>query len=489
MKMQKLLQTLPIIASSVASDSEVTSIVYDSREVEQGSIFVAVKGFSVDGHEYIDTALSNGAVAILSEEPQREGISWIQVADIRKSMADFSRVLYAVSTEKMVTVAITGTNGKTTIASLFQQLFHGFYPANSCWQIGTTGNFLGDHFERAQRTTPEAVDLLRWIGEAKVAPQCLTLEASSHALVLKRLEGFFFDIAVFTNLTQDHLDFHETMENYYGAKKLLFTEHLAKGGIGIINGDDSFGKRLLNDVSHLNTISYGFGKECDVRIADVHQSSTGTFFRIHYRGKKYKIQSPLIGTFNVLNLTSVVAGALFLDLDISVVLKRIAQMHGVDGRMEVVELSAPFTVVVDYAHTPDALKNVLLTAKKITKGQVICVFGAGGDRDTSKRAIMAEVVSKNADYAYITSDNPRSENPESILEMVEQGMPLDFPYEVTVNRERAIEMALSRADHGDIVLIAGKGHETYQEIMGVKHHFDDREEVVKAWKKQGVTRD
>ena len=481
LKISSILSDNLVALSHISDEESFSDITYDSRKVQEGTLFVAIKGFEADGHRFIESALSKGATAIVSQQEPIGDTPWIQVKDVRQGMAQLAYGVFDVSLNNLTTIGITGTNGKTTIATLFNQLNHLFYDEKKCWLIGTAGNLFGKTLEVAERTTPEAVDLLRWISRAQEQPKALVMEVSSHALILKRLQGFEFDVAVYTNLTQDHLDFHGDMENYYEAKKLLFTQHLSENGIAIINIDDTYGKRLSEECSTVNCLTFGFDTSADVVISDVHSTLDGTFFRVSYKGKKYKINSPLVGAFNVSNLCSVLTYALYQEFDMVSVLNTVKTMTDVRGRMEVVSLNAPFTAIVDYAHTPDALKNILSTARKITKGKVIIVFGAGGDRDSGKRSIMAEIVSKNSDFAIITSDNPRTENPSQILTMVEQGMPLDFTYAVIEDRATAIASALSQAQKGDVVIIAGKGHETYQDIAGVKHHFDDREEVIKAY--------
>ncbi len=486
MKLNRLLEGLSPQEIFIADNPTITDIVYDSRKVTEGSLFVAVEGFAVDGNTFVSKAVSQGAVAIVSQkEPLCDGVAWIQVADVRSFMALLAFRFWNVDFNALFTVAVTGTNGKTTIVTLFNELNRLLYGEKFAWQIGTTGHWLGEKFVDTNRTTPEAIDLLKMMGESIDPPKSLAMEASSHALVLERVKGFLFDVAIFTNLTQDHLDFHSDMEEYYEAKKRLFTMHLKENGYAVVNIDDSYGKRLASELSG-NVITYGREKSADFSITQAHCSWDGISFRATFGGKKLLFKSALVGHFNIANMAAVAAGALAYGIDKEIIDTMFQKVKPVAGRMDKVFIDAPFSVVVDYAHTPDALKNVLFTARKLTKGRVISVFGAGGDRDRTKRAPMAEVVALSSDYAFVTSDNPRTEAPLQILSDLEDGIPSDFPFETIADRREAIKQALLFAKEGDSILIAGKGHETYQEINGVKHHFDDREEVALLWNQIGA---
>ncbi len=297
------------------SSIEITSIEYNSREVKAQSIFVAVKGFAVDGHVFIESAIKNGAVAVLSEsEPTRTDITWIQVKSVRASMADFAAKIYNVTPSNLNWVGVTGTNGKTTVATLFDQIATAEFERKNCWQFGTIGNRLGERLEEAERTTPEAVDLLRMIGTAPEPPKLITMEVSSHALELERVRGIEYDVAIFTNLTQDHLDFHGGMETYFEAKKRLFTEHLKANGKAIINIDDAFGARLVEELNSENVISCGRAETAIFKISSSHCSWEKTFFRAGFNGRRYKFESPLVGHFNVMNMAVTAAAALALEI-------------------------------------------------------------------------------------------------------------------------------------------------------------------------------
>jgi len=466
------------------SSVEVTAITYDSRAVAPGTIFAAIQGFATDGHRFIDSAIANGAVAILSEKPlDRTDITWITVESVRASIAELSAKLYNINPLDLTWIGVTGTNGKTTVATLLDQIMSEQFGRTKCWQFGTIGNQLGEHFQEASRTTPEAVDLLRMIGISDQKPTLISMEVSSHALELERVRGFDYDIAIFTNLTQDHLDFHGTMESYYLAKKKLFTSHLKTNGSAIINVDDSYGKRLVEELNDDRVISVGRDELAKFHITTSHCSWEKTFLRVTFGEKKFVFESKLVGHFNVSNMAVVAAAALAIGISFETIDSVFKKTLPVNGRMDRVNLDAPFSVVVDYAHTPDAIKNTLFTAKKLTTGRVICVFGAGGDRDKTKRPIMGELTAKNADYAIVTSDNPRSEDPSAIIADILEGIPTDFPIRVIEDRREAIVEALKFARENDSIIIAGKGHETYQERNGVKEHFDDRETVLVEWKK------
>lgn len=481
MKLENVVKGINTQGVVLKDNPEITDIVYDSRQVKPGALFVAVEGYSVNGNDFIPAAIEKGAVAIIStKERMDNNIAWIQVEDARVAMAEAGFALWGVDFNEIFSVAVTGTNGKTTIATIMKKINESMYGRIFSWQIGTIGNWYGDKFEEAARTTPEAVDLLKEIGNSDFYPKSLTMEVSSHALVLERVKGFLFDVAIFTNLTQDHLDFHKTMEEYYDAKKILFSEHLKSSGVAVINCDDDYGRKLANEIDG-TVVTYGRSSDADFRIISSSSDWNGSFVRVVWNKEKMIFKSPLVGHFNIMNLAAVAAAALSKGVSYEIVQGVFEKLTPVPGRMDKVAIEAEYSVVVDYAHTPDALKNVLYTAKKITNGKVIAVFGAGGDRDRTKRAPMAEAVALNADYAFITSDNPRTEEPSQILSDVEEGMPLDFPYKVIADRREAITEAMKFASAGDAIIIAGKGHEDYQEIMGVKHHFDDREEVQKAF--------
>jgi len=476
---------LKVTASGGHGDPIISDISYDSRNVKPGSLYVAVPGTKVHGDTFIESAIKNGAVAIISENSHDElSTPWTAVSDVRAVLGVLGIALWGIDLNTLIAVGVTGTNGKTTTVSLFKNLFDRVYGKEYSWLFGTIANVLGNETVGASHTTPEAVDIFRLIDKAKVKPKSLVMEVSSHALALKRTAGMKFNLSVWTNLTQDHLDFHKSMEEYYAAKRRLFVDcdYIQPGWRGVINVDDEYGKRLYSELKSANMTVCGYGRSdgADVKITGWKCDWSGTSVDIEYQGRKFAFTSPLRGFFNVYNMTAMIAGAFALCIDVKVITEALASMPIVSGRMDIVDIDAPFTVVVDYAHTPDALINVLKTCEELTSGKVICVFGCGGDRDKTKRPLMAKAVAENCDRAVVTSDNPRSEEPEAIIDDILKGMPSDFPYKVMADRREAIKIALSEAQEGDCVVIAGKGHENYQEIKGVKSDFDDRAEAMKC---------
>lgn len=471
-------QAIDIIGQGGEGNPDVTDITFDSRLVTPGAVFVAIPGFKAHGDSFILAALKKGSAAVVSENPHPElTVPWIQVSDPRLALGLLGKTLWNVDFQKITMVGVTGTNGKTTTASLYHTLFRVLHGLQYSWMFGTIAYSLGKTMIDAPHTTPEASDILRYIGTAQQRPKAVSMEVSSHALTLHRVAGFLFDIAVWTNLTQDHLDFHGTMEAYYTAKKKLFTAHMKKDGIAVVNSDDAWGQRLIKELDGIAVVTYGRSEQATVRVVDAACTWTQTEVGLVYRNKEMRFKSCLAGAFNVYNMAALIAGALAKGISQKEIQDSLQVMHAVAGRMERIPVPFDFPVVVDYAHTPDALVNMLTTARNLTKGRLICVFGCGGDRDKTKRPLMAEAVARCSDEAIVTSDNPRTERPEKILEEITQGIPLDFPHMVIADRREAIRMALTMGTEGDCVVIAGKGHETYQEIKGKRYHFDDREVV------------
>ncbi len=484
MKWLDLLQELPCIASGGTENPVLSSITCDSREVRPGSLFVAISGFSANGDKFIPDALANGAAAVVSQNnPGNISVPWAKVGNARQVLGVAAQKIYGIDLSGITMVGITGTNGKTTTAYLTQMLLSQVYSPVSVWMFGTIKYLAGNKTESAHTTTPEASLIFKDIYEAAQKPSAIVMEASSHSLALFRIAGLSYDCTVFTNLTQDHLDFHESMENYYQAKKLLFTDYRKPRGKAVINIDDAYGKRLVEELGRDTVVTFGVNEKADVRIVKSLCEWNQTTIELSIRGKPaQRFTCALAGGFNVYNMTTLCAIAVALDIDSETVKACFASISTVPGRMDRVALDAPFSVFVDYAHTPDALENVLSTAAKLTQGRLFCVFGCGGDRDRKKRPIMAEAVARHSDEAFVTSDNPRSEKPEDIISDVAKGMPLDFPFQIIVDRKAAIRAALRAAKAKDCIVVAGKGHEDYQEIKGVRHHFDDKEIIVEAYK-------
>jgi UDP-N-acetylmuramoyl-L-alanyl-D-glutamate--2,6-diaminopimelate ligase len=473
-----------VIQKGGTGDPCVSDVVYDSRRVKPGAVYVSISGIKVHGDSFIEQAIKDGAVAVISQNSQDSAsVPWAVVTEVRTAAGALGRALWGIDLAELITVGVTGTNGKTTTAYLFKSLFDRLLGEEFSWMFGTVENRLGKNKVDASHTTPESVDIFRLINEAEVKPRSVSMEVSSHSLALKRVAGMEYDVAVWTNLTQDHLDFHKTMEEYYAAKRSLFVDYMKRGGCGVINVDDDYGKRLFGELeADKKLLTYGRNDAADVRIVDWKCDWDGSSVTVGYKGAEHGFTSSLRGFFNVYNMTAMIAGAFALGINAEIIADALASVSTVSGRMDKVDTGAPFTVVVDYAHTPDALVNVLKTSAELTAGRLICVFGCGGDRDRAKRQLMAKAVAENCDMAVITSDNPRNEKPESIIDEIVGGVPLDFPYTVVADRRQAIAHALRQAREGDCVVIAGKGHETYQEIAGTRYRFDDREEAVKLYK-------
>ena len=480
MNLSDVIDSIFVKSVSGTLDREITSICHDSRRVGEGSLFCALKGLDVDGHEFISKAVDAGAVAIIASEPFRAeyDVTWLQVPDTREAMALAARNFYGNPSLEMPVVGITGTNGKTTTAVLIHHLLQSVL--HRAGMLGTIHYMIGEDTLDAPNTTPESSELHRLLREMRDADcRAAVMEVSSHGLVQHRVTGVSFDAGVFTNLSQDHLDYHGDMESYFESKKLLFermTDDPEKQGTMIVNGDDPWGRNLLKEkFQNLKTISFGVSANCDMRASDIRSDFNGTQFKLSFNDRQYLVRVPLIGRFNVFNVMAALGSAHAVNLNMRESIKNMESCPQVPGRLESVsDRKINYRVFVDYAHTPDALENVITTLRDLKPNRLITVFGCGGDRDVSKRSLMATVADKMSDYTFLTSDNPRTEDPEKILRDAEVGMS-STNYTVIEDRKEAIHLAIQLAEEKDIVLIAGKGHETYQEIDGVRHHFDDRQ--------------
>lgn len=495
MKLDELARLLNAKAVAGRLEGEVRDVTHDSRACAPGSVFVAVRGEKVDGHRFIPQAIGSGAVAIVSEQSaaasgDRNGGStndilaraaWIEVTDAREALASAAAAVHGHPSERLKLVGITGTNGKTTTAHLIDSIIR--VAEGTSAMFGTINHRIGDREETARNTTPEAADIQRMLAEAVTAGcQSAVMEISSHAIELRRAQGLKLAVAVFTNLTRDHLDYHKTMESYFAAKKKLFDGSLGSAPrASIINLDDEHGRSLLDEAKG-ETITYGFDSAADVSTDDFRLTAEGTAFTAITPAGQIEIASPLVGRPHVYNTLAAVATGLALGFSLEAAGRGVADCRLVRGRFEQVRLEeargSEFTVIVDYAHTDDALKNVLQTAREVAQpsGRVITVFGCGGDRDRTKRAPMGEIAARLSDIAIVTSDNPRSEDPLAIIEDIEAGLKrTERPYLKLPDRREAIFRAIDEARTGDVVLIAGKGHETYQILGDSTIHFDDSE--------------
>lgn len=486
MKLKDVLAGVTQMSFSGNETEDIHGIVYSSKDVQPGFLFTALKGMKKDGLDFIEEALQRGATAVLSdrEKPENFTLTWIQVADTRETLALISANFYSHPSQKMKVIGITGTKGKTTITYLLEEILKkaGFIPG----VIGTI-SYRGPRMTvSAERTTPEAPDLQRILRE--MLDHGVThsiMEVSSHALDLKRVTGIAFDVVVFVNMSGDHLDYHQTMEKYFEAKKrLFFLNH--KNQKAVVNGDDPWGKKLLSQLS-ADAVTYGFEPGAMVRGENFKLNEKGIEASVKYPGGRLSILSSLLGKPNLYNILASVAVALTLSLPLSAIKEGIASLKGVPGRFEPIENSLGYHIFVDYAHTDDALKNLLETVREFNPKRIILVFGAGGDRDKTKRPRMGEAAGTLSDWTIITSDNPRSEEPLAIISDIEKGIQKTGTqnYQVIPDRKEAIAHALSMGEKGDYILVAGKGHEDYQIIKDKITHFDDAEVIRELLQKKG----
>lgn len=473
-------------------DIEVLGISFDSRNTKHGDIFFALKGENFDGNAFIEDAIRKGAVSVVYESDINPKffedfphVTWVGVKDCRDSLAFASHVFYERPSEKLNVIGITGTNGKTTTSYLIRKIIE--KTGSNTGLIGTVSYFIKDQEFEAPYTTPEA-PLFQSMLRDMLDNGCkyAISEVSSHALSQKRVDYTKFKIAVFTNLTREHLDFHKDMEDYFLAKRRLFSELLSEDGISIINEDDIYGQRLIDELKKQKkrVITYSIkDRQADIKAHHIETTFRGTRFILQRQNENIeKIVSPLIGIPNVYNMLSAIAVAIALEIPIDIVKAGIAEMKGVKGRFEKVDLGQDFLAIIDYAHTGDALERLLLTARNLIKcndkaskknKKIITVFGCGGNRDKGKRKIMGEIATRLSDFVIITSDNPRDEDPREIIKDIESGIDRDN-YIVVPERKEAIELTVNIASSGDVLLIAGKGHEDYQEIKGIRYRFSDR---------------
>jgi UDP-N-acetylmuramoyl-L-alanyl-D-glutamate--2,6-diaminopimelate ligase len=453
----------------------VAHVTHDSRQVQPGSMFVAIRGLAADGNQFADAALRKGAAVVVSEAAAPPGVPWVRVPDARAALAVFSAAVLGDPARSLRLVGVTGTNGKTTTTYLIDAALraHG----ERVGLLGTVQYRIGDRVAEAVRTTPEASDLQALFREM-VDAGCshAVLEVSSHSLELKRVHGCAFQVAVFTNLTRDHLDFHGDMDRYFAAKRQLFDPLLREDGQAILNADDDRSAEIAA-VSRGRVWTYGLERPADFRARDIALSLDGTRFHVDSPAGSFEITTPLLGRFNVSNLLAAFGASLALGVPPETATLGLRSLHGVPGRLERVDAGQDFTVVVDYAHTDDALKNLLETVRELGPRRILTVFGCGGDRDKTKRPLMGAVAARLSDVVVVTSDNPRSEPPEAILEEIQRGMNGRRHSErhVIVDRREAIARALEMAGPGDAVVIAGKGHETYQVLRDRTIPFDDRQ--------------
>jgi len=485
MKLKEVIKNVSSPVVSGNTDVEVNAIQSDSREVTGGTLFIATAGTGVvSGNQFIDAAIKQGAVAIISEAArnveQEAKVAWVHVKRSREALAEVANTFYGCPSNALRAIGVTGTNGKTTTTYLVHHIM------KTIWRraglLGTIKVDDGFRESEATHTTPGAIKMHQTLRQM-VDNDCrgVVMEVSSHGLDQKRVGAVNFDVGVFANLTQDHLDYHHDMENYFTAKFSLFEQMIAfrdsenkKKSVAVINTDDPYGQRMMKEIDgRIPVWTYGMNAHCDYKFSGIRQTIRGTSFQLDVRGKSYLVKVPLIGKFNVYNIVSSIAACVAAGMKIRDVVKSLTESPQVPGRMENVGIANGMSVFVDYAHTPNAIENACKTLRELEPQKLITVFGCGGDRDKAKRALMGKAAAEYSDFCIVTSDNPRSEKPESIIEMIESGMQ-GKKYEVVVDRAKAIETAMKVARPGDIILIAGKGHETYQELAEETIKFDDR---------------
>lgn len=497
MFLRELLEAVEVRAAAGDPAMLIKGIAYDSRQVKPGFLFVAIEGFKTDGHEYIDDAVKNGAAAVVIKQKVSvpEGIAWVHVHNTRHALAHIAARFYYNPSAKMKIIGITGTNGKTTTSNLVAAVLSA--SGLKTGLIGTIHNRIGDRILPVNNTTPESLDLQILLSEmlADGVNVCV-MEVSSHALALHRVDGCEIDVAVFTNLTQDHLDFHENMKEYLETKLKLFSSPAGCGTksgnkYAVINADDNKATDIVKASSRY-VYTYGVNCPADVWAENIVVKAGGVNFTVQGKWGSCPLNLKITGLFNVYNTLAAFTTTAAMGVPVEVIKNSLEAIKGVSGRFELVDSGQDFTVIVDYAHTPDGLENVLKTARQITGSQLITVFGCGGDRDRKKRPLMGRIAAEYSDFAVITSDNPRTENPLQIIEEVEEGVKLAAEknkYIVIPDRQKAIRTAIGRAKREDVVLIAGKGHEDYQIIGTQRFPFNDQLEVLAALAELKIIRD
>lgn len=481
MKLYELIRDLDYISINGDLYMDITNVCYDSRKIKKNSIFVCINGNNVNGHDYINKAIKNGAVAVIVEEEfqfKSEKIALIKVTNTKSALASIANLFYKEPSKDINLVGVTGTNGKTTVIHYIKDILEGY--GKSTGLIGTLGYELKDkeiNIEKINPTTPEALELQAIFREfIDKGAENAVMEVTSSALAKYRVDFCDFNVGVFTNLSEDHLEEHGTMENYKNEKMKLFH----KCNIGIINIDDKTGKEII-EKSSCKVLTYGINEAADIRATEIKYKNDSVMFKVNYKNISQEVNINVPGKFTVYNVLAAIGACYGIGIDINEILKIVSNIKHVPGRLEMIANNENKNIIVDYAHTPDALEKLLMMARDITDGKLITVFGCGGDRDRSKRKVMGMAAGILSDYCIITSDNPRNEDPLRIIEEIEDGMErIDSKYEKIVDRKKAIEKAVNLLKEDDLLLIAGKGHEDYQIIGNTKIHFDDRE-IVKAF--------
>lgn len=475
MNLEELLKDVEVEEIRGSLQTKVSGIAFNSKEVMPGSLFICIPGFKADGHNFAQEAVEAGAIAVVAERPlEHIAVTTIVVKNARLAMAKIAAVYYGYPFRRFRLIGVTGTNGKTTSTYLIKSILE--HAGKTVGLIGTNQNIIDGEIVPSKHTTPDSLELMQLFGKmADSGVDYVVMEVSSHSLALDRVAACEFDIGAFTNITQDHLDFHKDMQDYLAAKAKLFS----MCRIGVINKDDKVFD-YLKEHSCCEVLSYGMSEECDLRADKTVLHEVGVNFTLSYQGETESGFLGIPGRFSVYNAMTAAGCCLAAGLDLSDVMEGLRGAHGVKGRIEVVPLNAPYTVIIDYAHTPDGLMNVLQALRDFAKGRIVTLFGCGGDRDRSKRPIMGKIAAELSDFCIVTSDNPRSEEPGAIIADILPGVKeTNCEYTVIENRFDAIAYALDRAQKDDIILLAGKGHETYQVLKDRTIDFDEREIVMK----------
>ncbi len=463
-----------------SGDIDVTSIAYHSREVEYGTLFVAVPGFKTDGHEYIEEAMEKGASALIVEKDGQYSLPYLKVPDSRQALALAGAVFYGFPARELVNIGVTGTNGKTTTTYLIERILE--HSGLATGLLGTITNRIGNLILKGERTTAESLDLQRMLFDIKNSGGThVVMEVSSHALKLSRVHGVSFQVAVFTNASFEHGEFHPSFADYVQTKARLFKEHLHEKGIAILNKDDPYWQEMIAG-GERQILTYAMKKRADIQGKITHMDAKGLSLEVRFAGKKENIHPNLTGEFNAYNCLAAVGVGLSLGLNLGIIKQALSGFKGVPGRFERVGEDEELGIIVDYAHSPAGLENLLINARKITQGKLVVIFGCGGERDRRKRPAMGRIASELADTIVITADNPRGEPLNQIIEDIKEGLKENSNFLIIHDRKDAIMKTVKKAQKEDLIVIAGKGHETQQEFTAEKIPFDDRQVALEALK-------
>lgn len=473
MKLKEIIRNIEVLDCTADPETEISGVCCDNRILEPGNLFVAVRGFTSDGHRFIPKAMEAGAAAVLCEELPAPGVPYVRVSDCRRALALASRDFYGDPASKMCVIGFTGTSGKTSSTYILKHVLEETLGAK-VGLIGTNGNIIGDEFLHTERTTPESLEIQQLLDRmVKAGCTHVVMEVSSHSLVLERVAGIDYNVGVFTNLSQDHLDFHTTMAEYAEAKSRLFSQCRQ----GVYNADDDWAS-VMTENARCPMMSFSAKGAGELTAEDIVLTARGVRFTAVYKGERAETELCIPGMFSVYNALSVMGAALAAGVGLSDCAAAMRTAEGVKGRMETVPTDGDYSIVIDYSHKPDALEKVLKTLRPVTRGRLIALFGCGGDRDRVKRPIMGAIAAENADLCIVTSDNPRTEDPQAIIDEIVPGTEnRGTPVVQICDRIEAIHWAIDNALPGDVILLAGKGHEDYQEINHVKHPMDERKIV------------